>query len=340
MAKRVNTAIIGAFVIGAIVLFLVSVIIFSSGTLSKRSVEYILFFDETVSGLSVGAPVKFRGVEIGAVKSVVLLADIESQEVDIPIIIEIDPAKFKSKSEQKVEFKGGLELLIEKGLRARLDIQSIVTGQSYIQIDFMPDTPFELKGADLGYKEIPTVKSSFTKLSETLQDLPFRSVLTNLEEVVVSINELIEKGELDTLLKNINLLIVHADQMVANMNSETSALALEAGDVLDEAAAAMNKITADIDSLTANTNALIVNVNEEVDPLAKELHDTLAALQVTLSDMSNTLATADKFINESDVRFRLVRALEEAGSAARSIRELTEYLERHPEAFLQGRSPK
>lgn len=347
MAKRVNTAIIGAFVISAIALFLISVVIFSSGTFSKKTAQFILFFDETVSGLNVGAPVKFRGVEIGSVKSVVLLADVEKQEVEIPIVIEVDPAKFRSKGDKKVEFKGDLDPLIEKGLRARLDLQSFVTGQYYIQIDFLPDTEVDLKGVDLGYEEIPTVKSSFTKLSETLKDIPLKQVVANVEGITRSIDEALEEGRLASFLERLNLIadhvdtvVVNADRMVNNLNTEASALADEMEEAINEAIETLNRIEVDVDSVTGSTNALLGNLKDELDPLAKELNDTLETAQKTLTDASNTLASTDRFINESEVRFRLAKALEEIGAAARSIRNFADYLERHPEALFQGRSKR
>ncbi len=347
MAKKVSTAIIGGFVISAIMLLLVALIIFSGGSYFKKTNKYILFFEETVSGLSVGAPVKFRGVEIGSVKSVVLWADPINQKIEIPILIEIDPEKFKRKGEGNTKLEGKIDALIERGLRARLDLQSFVTGQYYIQFDFLPGTPVKLSGTDTDYKEIPTVKSSFTELSESLRDIPIKQTVVNLEQITRMIREEMEGGDLDKIIESIAAILSHADKLVLNADNLVSGIDSEAQKISDElsisltnALALLEQITADFNRVASSGNMLLDNINSEIEPLSTELQKTFATAQKTLGDASSSLIAADKFIESSEVRFKLAKALEEISAAARSIRMLAEYLERHPESVLQGRQKR
>jgi len=337
MAKKVNTAIIGGFVIVAIGLLLSSILIFSSGTFFKKRYRFVLFFDENISGLTTGAPVKFRGVEIGTVKSITLLADKDSHEVNIPILIEIDPQRFKTRGTGKLHMEGNVEGLIEMGLRARLDIQSFVTGQYYIQLDFLPETEVRLRGIEPEYREIPTVKSSFTKLSETFKELPLRQIVENVEDITVMVKEGLAKGKFENLgqdltevLDNVNTLMQDADELVATLQKQTSTLG-------DELLEVVSEIGEDVNGLSDRANRLLDSLNSEVGPIADEIRVTLSSAQETLDDASKTLTTAEQLMGESEVRFKLGRVLEEMGAAARSIRELGDYLERHPESLIQGK---
>ena len=75
MIRKVNKTVIGIFVVGALVLLMIAIVVFGSGELFKRTNKFILYFDGSVKGLSIGAPVTFRGVNIGTVKDISLIYD-------------------------------------------------------------------------------------------------------------------------------------------------------------------------------------------------------------------------------------------------------------------------
>ena len=87
MNKKTSPTLIGAFIVGAVVLLVIAVIAFGSGRLFKQSKEFVLYFDNSVNGLRVGAPVKFKGVEIGSVKDIRLQLGKDTQINKIPVII-------------------------------------------------------------------------------------------------------------------------------------------------------------------------------------------------------------------------------------------------------------
>ena len=96
MAKQVSKTVIGGFVISAIVLLVIGIVIFGGGKFFTKTFKYVLFFDRSIKGLNVGAPVVFRGVEIGSVNSVAIRADAETLKVDIPVVIEVEPERFQT----------------------------------------------------------------------------------------------------------------------------------------------------------------------------------------------------------------------------------------------------
>ena len=151
MSKAASKTLIGAFVIGAIALAVIAVIIFGSGKFFTKRPVYVMFFEGSVKGLNEGSQVNFRGVKIGSVKDIELKFDAKDLAFLIPVYVEIDPTKVTG-------FKGTIgreeawEELIQKGLRAQLELQSVLTGQLMINV-----TSFQVSRHDtLGWtRDIP-----------------------------------------------------------------------------------------------------------------------------------------------------------------------------------------
>ena len=178
MSKPVSKTLIGVFVVGALALAVAAVMVFGSGKFLAKTIPAVMYFEGSVKGLSVGAPVVFRGVRVGSVTNVELIFDPKKLTFLIPVYIEIDPSKVKTTA----KVKGNLEYLqplVERGLRAQLESQSFVTGQLMINIDFFPDTLPGLVGLDPRYAEIPTIASTLDQLSKDIQNLPWKDLFDN-----------------------------------------------------------------------------------------------------------------------------------------------------------------
>ena len=143
MAKQANRMMIGGFVVLAVIIMAASLVVFGSGKFFQKTVKCVMYFDESVKGLSVGAPVLFQGVQIGSVTSIVLQVDPGKMQTQIPVIIEYEPEKFQVAASREMlrDPRKNIPKLIEKGLRAQLGMQSFITGQLVIELDFYPDTP-------------------------------------------------------------------------------------------------------------------------------------------------------------------------------------------------------
>lgn len=203
MIKKNNKTVIGAFVVGAVVLLLAAVLVFGSGVLFKQSDKYVLFFNGSVKGLSVGAPVIFRGVKIGNVSSISLIYDQETKEVLIPVIIDVELARVKGIPEGPGY--PDYSMLIKQGLRAKLEIQSFITGQLMLGFDFYPDRPGKIYGIIKDYPELPALPIS-PDIFEVMDDIPIKEITTNLEQAVAGINRLVNSegiSELDRTLREV-----------------------------------------------------------------------------------------------------------------------------------------
>ena len=149
MSKQASPTLIGTFVAGAIGLIVAGILIISGGKLlTTDKTSYMLYFQGSVKGLNIGSPVSFRGVNIGTVTDIQLVVGEDAAHIQIPVIIEIDNTKFISSATGKprIDDDDSIDDLIEAGMRAQLQLQSLLTGQLFVQIDFYPNTPAQLAG--------------------------------------------------------------------------------------------------------------------------------------------------------------------------------------------------
>ncbi|MBF0489535.1 MAG: MCE family protein [Candidatus Omnitrophica bacterium] len=197
MSKKVNKTLMGVFVIGALALLLVAIVVFGSGELFKQTNKFVLYFDGSVKGLAIGAPVMFRGVSIGTVRNISLIYDAKAGTIMLPVIVEIEQGRIKgAPSFGEV---GGDQKMIALGLRAKLEVQSFLTGQLMISFDFYPDQPAKLRAIINQYPELPTLPTS-TDIFELMNEIPIKEISKNLEATSQGINRLVNSPDLQRSL--------------------------------------------------------------------------------------------------------------------------------------------
>ena len=214
MSKQPNTRLIGLFLMTSILVFvgILTHFIASKFTTNEDNLV-VMYFDESVSGLNIGSPVVFMGVEIGKVARIDLITNPDNMDFRIPVYAKFSPRK----NVQMNGFKGRravLNELIEKGLRARLTTQSYLTGQLMIELEMLPDTKAVLKQEtkDDDLFEIPTVLSQMGKLSQGIQDLPVR-------DSVLKFNTVMDRLDKE-IIPNLNKLLVNLDTVITGNKKE------------------------------------------------------------------------------------------------------------------------
>jgi len=347
MSRGVSRSAIGGFVLGALALVIVGVGVFGSGKMFRRTQEFVMFFDGSVSGLNVGAPVVFRGVKIGSVTDIQLTFDPKDFSFRIPVLVELEPHRVtgvgKGVAPQE-QFKS----LVEKGLRAQLVTQSYVTGQLMISLDLLPERPAEFRG-DGSLPEIPTVPTVMQQLARKLEDLPLEEMVNKIVRSVDGIKALINSPELRGSLGSMEKALQELAELARNLNQQVGPLASS----LQETILDYGKLARHTDMQVARTCATAQDTIREFGRLARDvegrlsglssmLEKTLGSTQGAMDQARDTLGSARRIADEnSPVVQRLTMALEEMALAARSVRALAEYLERHPEALIQGKgSPR
>lgn len=218
MSKKANPAAIGLFVLVAVVIAALALAVLGSGKLFKETRTFVLFFDSSLSGLDVGAPVELRGVRVGSVTRIHLRYDTDHGTVSTPVYVEFLPDSFQMQGE-RAEGKG-MKYHIERGLRAQLQPQSLITGKLKIALVDKPDSEIRLVGADPETEEIPTIPTLSESIAQGLEKLPFIQIVENLDKSMASLAQFAQSGALTNAADRINEMVSEIQTLATTVNRE------------------------------------------------------------------------------------------------------------------------
>lgn len=312
MNKKISPTLIGTFVVGAVALVVIAVLAFGSGRLFRQTKGFILYFDNSVNGLRVGAPVKFKGVEIGSVTNILLQLGKDMKVQTVPVIIELDLKKIQRKggSVEGLEDPETVEQAIRQGLRGRLEAESLLTGLLYVSLDFFPGSPVRLfQPPDSQYDEIPTMP-------------------TALEQARDTVNQILAKlGEID--FKGVTRSVTETADSVSRFVNLPA---------LQSAIQALNQTMPKLDETIVNIGKLTTTMDGNVKSLSGDIRQTSAAARDALERIQTAVAGLQAVVDpDSPTFYELGRSLREVSAAARSLRLLANYLERNPRAMIFGK---
>ena len=332
MAKKVNRTLIGAFVLGAIVLVVAGVMVFGSGKFFSKKNTYVMFFDGSVKGLNVGSPVVYRGVKIGEVTRVKLIFEPQKLSALIAVYAEVDPESFSVLGEREAllaQSRSGalVKPVIERGLKAQLQTQSYVTGQLIINADLYPDKPIRLVGLEKEYIEIPTIPQAMEELAKSIETLPLKEIGEHLNNALAGIDRIANSPELSGSVSAAHEALRSANTLVKNVDAELKPLASDIHNVSASAVAALDQ--------AKKTLAL----NEGVPgQMAASVDETLKVLRETLEETKRAVAEVGKVAAQNpNLGYELHKTLEQVTALSRSLRVLVDHLERHPDSLVRGK---
>jgi paraquat-inducible protein B len=337
MSKKANPTAIGGFVLGAMVLIVGSILVFSSGALLQKKIPFVTYFPGTVQGLEIGARVEFQGVQVGQVTSVKLDYWPTESRFSVPVSYELWPDSLRTQGVEDLsdgpEMQGQrTKRLVEKfGLRAKLESVSLVTGQYMVSLDLHPDTDVKYVGTDKNVTEIPAIESTRDKLSSMLQGLDLKGLASKVNTILDDVQELVDDpklkalaGNADKLLNDIDVAVSPTVKQLNKTLADYSTLAATAGEQVKTVA---NRIDGAAGAVTTLSN----NVNKQVDPVSKSATSALNEARKAFATIEAMVAT------DSATRVNLDSLLEEGAGAARSLRVLADYLEQNPDALIKGK---
>ena len=335
MSKQANKAMIGAFVVGAAALVIFGVLLFGTGKFFKETREYVLFFDGSLKGLDVGAPVMFRGVKVGSVTDIKVMIDREDLDIWIPVFIELEADRFTEVSDLDLfakqstadQDKSRQILLVERGLRAQLQVQSVVTGKLLVALDFHPDAPLNFRSHLETPEEMPTIPSALEVIAETfgklvnkLQELPLDEIIEKGVSTLDGIDQLVNAPDTMESIENLNQSLKDIQKLVKDVNKHVDPLATS------------------IEGTFQDAGKLVRNIDEQIDPIALDIDAALDSAHAAFAQAEQTLATVEKNLTEkSPLRREIITTLESLSAAARSLQVLADFLQRHPEALIKGK---
>jgi paraquat-inducible protein B len=341
MSKQANKTLIGVFVVVAVALAVAGVLILGSGALFSKQDRWVAFFEGSVKGLRVGAPVSFRGVPIGQVTAIRVVYNRKDLSFWIPVTFEIDEANIKALGDyrQRMTQNQKVQTLIQAGLRAELDMQSLVTGQLLINLDFFPEKPARLIKAEipeiqLPYPEIPTIKTPFQEISETLQGIHPHELLRNIKATLDGLDRMVNSPQLQQGVEGLGETAKEIQSLVRNADAKLNILAKSMDGTLSDARGLISRL----DQTAEKTSRLVDDLSDQVAPLAGTFKTVLETAQVSLDQARQNLQTIEREVAQTDpLKYQLGDALTEMTAAARSIRVLVDYIERNPDAILRGK---
>ncbi len=304
MSQKANPARIGAFVVGAVVLGAVGLVAFGSGKFFDNSQKFVCYFENSVNGLTVGAPVKFKGVPVGQVSEIRLRFGKAENSADIPVIISINQDVITDALGVKIDFEDSkiLDAMVRAGFRAKLESQSMVTGLLFVGLDYYPGTALRLVGTGEKTAEIPTLPSTLQEFQQALthvlgqfQKVNFQQILENLQNTSAGLDRLVNSPKVDQTLA-----------------------------ALEETIISLRDASRTID--------------QKVGPIAEDIHQVAIDAKQALAKLNDVLEEANQLVSpDSPVIWELAQALKQASAAASSVDGLAGYLQANPRALLFGR---
>ena len=263
-----------------------------------KKIKFIMFFDSSIRGLNLGAPVEFKGIKVGTVLDVRLEFDSGSTSFRIPVLIEIEPQRIIERGNQEMDQSHqALQRLVKRGLRARLQTGSLLTSQLFVELDMHPGSPINLSGSDTPYPELPTLPTSnFGAITQSAEDLLAKLNAVDIKEVTSVL--------IDTI-KTANKTMHNADKAIESANTLIG--------------------TPGIPEAIENIRITLKNfknITQKVDD-----SNLIASATKTFSSVDKTINSADKAINNANTLISapgIPEAIEDIRIALKNFKNITQ----------------
>src|SRR5271170_487733 len=329
MKTKISPAVVGAFVLGAFAIGIIALLALGSLSIFSKPERFMVYFDESISGLDEGSPVKLRGVRVGHVVGISIRYDRATSKSVAAVLCEINRGSITDESGANLDIsdREALQSLVDRGLRAQLEVIGLATGLLFVELDFMdphryPDTSLT---SDVKYVVIPSAPSpisefqaSATTLLSHMQQVDFQGLSDELKKLLAETRLRIEGVDFKGL----------------------AAQWKKTGESVDALARSPNVIHT-LDNLNRTLDDLrgaIARLDSQVGSNGKDLQATLAEAKAALASFDAAAGSAKAFIDaQQGLGADTGRALQKIADAAESIQQLADFLERNPNAIISGR---
>jgi paraquat-inducible protein B len=309
--SRPSPVVIGAFVIGAITLALAALLFFGGGVLREKRMAVVSFFDGSVAGLRVGAPVTFRGVPVGEVKAMGVRINPQTGRSIIQVDMQLVPDRvtvYGTPPPREVL----LGSLVRDGLTAQLVNQSLVTGMLSVELAFRPGAEVSRFG-DTTLPEIPTVPGELETLRKQLQTVDMAAALESLQRTLASVDAVMRNPGLKQAL----------DRLPSTLGSLERTL---------------NTVARDVGASSAEFQKTLASVRSLAASVERDTASTSAALRATLANADVVLEDAHAFVDpRGHTAMQAQRTLDDLAATAARLRNLAERVDRDPSVLVRGR---
>jgi paraquat-inducible protein B len=291
--------------------------------------------------------VVFRGVKVGSVTNIALVANPETLTMHIPVYMELQPERIQINFTQTAYRRdpyAKMKQLIDHGLKAQLQTQSFVTGQLQIALDFFRDKETKYVGEG-DAPEIPTVPTKLEELAKTLEKLPLEQLVNEVFRAVEGISSVVRDPEIKEMItalkntaQNLEATVKHTDERLGPVLNTAEQTVGEYGKLARDLDSKLTSLASRGETAVDEYSRLARDLNGQLNPLARSIEVTLETARSALKNADRTLNNArDLTARDSPLLREVMTSLDELKRAVRAIRVFAEYLERHPEALVQGK---
>lgn len=340
--RRASPVLIGAFVVGGLALVIAAVIAAAGGSLFARTERAVLHFSGSIYGLQVGAPVVFRGVRVGSVTSIGLVYDGTLDEFSIPVVIEIErdavQAPAAAPGEAARAAAVSLPALVERGLQGQLQMQSLLTGQLYVDLDLRRGRPAPAAAQRTAMTEIPTAPTAIQNLKRQLDDLDVRALVDDVAAIASAARQVVTGPQLQQALSDTAQIAASVRRLADRLDRSAEPLVASARQTLADTSRAAERLGRAADA-ASDTAARWSTTADRAGALVAPDSELVASVQAGAEDLARTAAALRRYTSDEQTLLpNLDQALVDLARAARAVRELAELLDTQPDALLRGRA--
>jgi len=335
MSKRANPTLVGLFVVIGIVIAVATVLLLGSGKLFTTRTPYVLYFTESVNGLQKGAPVKFKGVTIGAVDEILLSYTRDADQMQIPVVIHLNANQILDNlavplhTSQEAAYVDLVNHLVGK-----LESDSLVTGRLYIGLryDRSADARRQQTERNLPYPEIPTEPSTFQAIVNSLEQIDIKGIETRATRLLDKLNTALDEIAFKELTQEALAAIQSVRSKIESTDIDASLKAF------NQSMTAAQSALQSIEKTSDQIRALGAKADGELQPLLAGINRTTDQAVQALKGIEATADQLKQLIHsQSPAYLKLMKTLDELNLLARSIRELSDQINRNPRMFLTGK---
>ena len=329
MKTKASSAVVGAFVLGALALALLALLSFGGFNFFAHPERFVVYFDEPTHGLDLGSPVNLRGVRVGRVVDLNVNYDPKTDKSSVAVVCELNKNKIRDAQGEPfdVTVPGRLKELVDRGLRAQINVASFATGLLYVELDFLDPKahPADTAPPASVYTIVPAVPSATSQFQDSAEKILARVGQVDFEGL---------SNELKALLVDARRQLDGLDLKGAVAQWKSTGASVQALAQSVDLAQAVK----DAEATMADLRQTLHKLDTQVDANGQNLQVTMDQVQGTLKEFSATAATVRRFVAaQQNLGDGANQALAKLADAADSVQRLADFLERNPNALLTGK---
>lgn len=345
MKRKAHPTRIGLFMLGALALLVAAVVVVSGGRVFANRERAVAYFDGSVYGLQLGAPVVFRGVRLGSVVGIGVVYQGQPGRYAIPVELQIDSNAIANTGTPGNRATTTVADLVGQGLNAQLSTQSLLTGLLYVDLDLRSTPGQPVRRRSDGLTQIPTLPTTLQSLQKQLQNVDLTQLLGDVSAVAAGLRQLVGNPKLAGTVDDLAQSGAELRQLLAQLNQRVGPL----GDALqgtlgsarqgaEQWGAAVDRVGSAVDRVGQAADRVSGTMGR-FDRLADDAAPALASVRRAADDLALTAAELRRATSDdSGLMQQVERAAQDMARASRAVRDLADLLERQPEALIRGRT--